>query len=164
MEKRNISYQQMHGHCLEIARLMMVDKWKPDLIIGITRGGALPALLLSHFFGAKMIGMDVSLRDNYGGDYGHESNCWAAEDAMEGKKILIVDDINDTGATINWIMQDWDHPSGSIKWGDNVRFAVIVDNEASDALHVPDYCGETINKVAKDEWIVFPYEDWWKCL
>ena len=45
-----------------------------------------------------------------------ESNAWMAEDALgyphsdtddNKKKIPIVDDINDTGATFNWIMQDW---------------------------------------------------------
>ena len=46
-----------------------------------------------------------------------ESNTWMSEDAYgypgsdtdENKKnILIVDDINDTGATFNWIKEDWE--------------------------------------------------------
>jgi len=163
MNKRYISFEQMKSHCSEMIRQMVQDDWKPELIIGITRGGALPAVMLSHFLGCKMIGMDVSLSSSSDSDFGGpESNCWAAELAQNGKNILIVDDINDTGATINWILNDWDIPKGSVRWGDNVRFAVVIDNEDSRSKVTPNYYGETINKAVKDEWIVFPYEDWWK--
>jgi hypoxanthine phosphoribosyltransferase len=160
MNKRNISFDQLKGHCHEIIRQMGKDEFRPELIIGITRGGALPAVLISQYLNVKMVGLDVSLRDNAG--YGQESNCWAAEDAMAGQKILIVDDINDTGATFNWILKDWDITGNAINWGDNVRFAVIVDNAASDAKHPPEYVGLEINKTENPEWVIFPYEDWWK--
>jgi hypoxanthine phosphoribosyltransferase len=159
--KRKISFEQMKGHCMEIIRQMNSDQWMPELIIGITRGGALPAVMLSQFLNVKMVGLDVSLRDS-ASSYGPEHNCWAAEDAQKGKRILIVDDINDTGATINWIKSDWDCPTGKIQWGENVRFAVIVDNEGSNAQITPNYYGETINKTFNDEWIVFCYENWWQ--
>ena len=156
--QRYLSWKQVEWYCLEISRHMAMENWCPDLIVGITRGGALPAVLLSQYWGAKMIGLDVSLRD--GGEYGPESNCWAAEDAAEGKRTLIVDDINDTGATFNWILKDWDW-GGKIAWNDTVRFATLVDNESSKFDRV-NYSGITINKADHDEWIVFPWEDWWK--
>lgn len=160
--KRFITFEQTKGYVNEIIRQMGKDGWRPDLIVGVTRGGALPAVMLSHYFDCKMVGMDVSFRHFDGDDnYGQESNCWAAEDAMAGKKILIVDDINDSGATINWILRDWDANGTHIKWGDVVRFAVVVDNEASKATYTPSYYGLSINKAEYDEWIVFPYEDWW---
>jgi hypothetical protein len=159
-EKQYISFEQMKGHCIEIIRQMSNDKWCPELIIGITRGGALPAVMISQYLGVKMVGLDVSLRDS--AEYGTESNFWAAELAQSGKRILIVDDINDTGATINWIMNDWDYAGDSIKWNDDVRFAVVIDNEGSQAKVTPSYSSLTINKTFKDVWIVFPYEDWWK--
>lgn len=159
-KKRYISWDNLQGYCNEILRQMQKDNWVPELIVGITRGGAVPAVMLSHYLGVKMVGLDVSLRD--GGEYGPESNAWAAEDAAKGKRILIVDDINDTGATINWILKDWDYHSDATFWGRNVRFATIIDNSASHSAHAVEYCGTTINKAERDEWIVFPYEEWWK--
>ena len=162
IEKQYINFEQMKGHCNEILRQMADDNWHPELILGITRGGALPAVMLSQYLSVKMIGLDVSLRDTVEDGFGQESNLLFAEDAAYGKRILIVDDINDTGATINWIIDDWNKSADGIKWGDNVRFAVVVDNESSKSVHKPEYYGEMVNKAEKDIWLVFPYEDWWK--
>jgi hypoxanthine phosphoribosyltransferase len=163
VKKEYISFDEVKGYCLDIAVQMIEDNWKPELIIGITRGGALPAVLLSQFFKCKMIGLDVCLRDNADFDMGPESNCWAAELAMDSKKILIVDDINDTGATINWIINDWDYDkSYNAMWGDNVRFSTIVQNESSKAMVTPQYYGYEVNKAENDVWIEFPWENWWR--
>jgi xanthine phosphoribosyltransferase len=147
------------GICREIS----ADDWRPDYIVGITRGGLLPALMISQWFDIPMQSLDVSLRDNNV----CVSNLGMAEDAYEGKNILIVDDINDTGATLNWIMQDWPsgcHPS-AIRWPDvwnkNVRFATVVDNLSSKFNAIVDYVGMEVNKAEKDVWIEFPYEEWW---
>jgi len=157
------TWQQVEGAVLDIARQMFAHDWKPEYIVGLTRGGLVPANLLSQYTGIPMHTLNVSLRDSNSG----ESNLWMAEDAFKGKKILIVDDINDTGATIDWIKQDW--PSGcfphSETWntlfGYNVRFAAVFDNLASKANVKMNYTGEEINKAEKDVWIDFPFEDWW---
>jgi uncharacterized protein len=156
------SWQQVEGAVLEIARQMSAHNWMPDYIVGLTRGGLVPANLLSQYTGVKMHTLNVSLRD--GG--GNESNLWMAEDAFKGKKILIVDDINDTGATIDWIKKDW--PSGCFPndpewnqiWGDTVRFAVLTHNQASE-FKDPDYSVWNVNKADKDCWLVYPWEDFW---
>jgi hypoxanthine phosphoribosyltransferase len=109
--------------------------------------------------------LKVSLRDDTSQP---ESNLWMAEDAYEGKKILIVDDINDSGATLNYIKQDWQ--SGCLPkdkrwkevWGNNVRVAVLCDNEASASDLNVSYSAVDLNKAEEDVWIVFPWEDWWR--
>jgi hypoxanthine phosphoribosyltransferase len=91
-----------------------------------------------------------------------------AEDAYNGKKILIVDDINDSGATLNYIKQDWQESCLSESdrwfkiWGDTVRVAVLCDNESSDSTLKINYSAVDLNKAEEDCWIVFPWEDWWK--
>jgi xanthine phosphoribosyltransferase len=147
----------------KISREIYFSKWVPDYVVGITRGGLLPAVMLSHYLSVPMNALQISLRDN--GE--SESNLWMAEDAYNGKNILIVDDINDSGATLNWLMEDW--PSGcfpddekwKLVWNNNVRFASIIDNLASNCNVKMDYCGKEINKSEQDVWIEFPYEEWW---
>ena len=164
----------------EIIRSMNADGWKPDYIVGLTRGGLVPAVMLSHYLEVPMHTLKVSLRDD---DVGPESNLWMAEDAFgyqgtlqedgsfdyadQAKNILIVDDINDTGATLNWIKEDWS--SGCFPsderwdnvWGNNVRTAVLINNDASNFKDV-DYIGLNINKLEEPIWCVFPWEEWWK--
>jgi len=166
-----------------IMRQMEQDHWRPDYIVGITRGGLIPAVMFSQYMNVPMHTLKVSLRD---GD-GPESNLWMAEDAFgyvpyetglerdrpvsdpaRRKNILIVDDINDTGATLDWIMEDWssgclpDHPAWKDVWHNNVRFAVMVDNLSSKFKSQVDYSGKEINKAENDVWIVFPWESWWE--
>jgi hypoxanthine phosphoribosyltransferase len=80
------------------------------------------------------------------------------------KNILIVDDINDTGATFNWIKQDWqssclpnEEETWNTVWGNNVRFATLTNNDASDFDDVRYTCHE-INKSEEDVWLVYPWE------
>ena len=151
--KRYITQQEINHCCLNIVSMMFRDDFKPDFIVGITRGGLWPAMMLSHYLGIKMYTLDVRLRD---GDV-QESNAWMKEQVENGAKILVVDDINDTGATFEWIKNDWNVDSNSEK--SNVKFAALIDNVPSS--FVVEYNGIEINKEENPEWIVFPYEEWW---
>lgn len=163
MYKRTVSWYDLQKTVNKICRDVTLTGWRPDYVVGITRGGLLPAVMISHYFDIPCNTLKVCLRDNEE----TESNLWMAEDAFAGKKILVVDDINDSGATINWLLEDWpsgcfpDDPKWKSVWGDNVRFAVLFDNLASKAEVAVDYVGEEINKAEDDCWIDFPYEDWW---
>ena len=182
MNKIKISFQEYQQHMAKLCRNISLSNWKPDYVVGLTRGGLLPAVMISHYFDVPMFTLGVSLRD-HNTFLGPESNLWMAEDAFGydsdpdigqselnlscAKNILIVDDINDSGATLNWVMEDW--KSGCLPndnrwkdvWNKNVKFAVVVDNLASNCKVKMDYCGIEINKAENDAWIDFPYEDWW---
>ena len=156
MKKIYHTWQDVEHQTQEILRQLQQDQWRPDYIVGLTRGGLVPAMLISQWLDVPMETLKVSLR---GEEPDCESNFWMQEDAANGRNILIVDDINDSGATLNWIQTDWDIGS---RWGDNVRVAVLYDNESSASKITPDYSAEDINKAADPQWIVFPWESWWR--
>ena len=197
MSIRKVFYKEstVKGWVHEIIRSMAKDEWRPDYVVGLTRGGLIPANMLSQYLDVPMETLKVSFRDD---NANPESNLWMAEEAfgyfpteytseigpiavnnsvlggdnsfdytIYAKNILIVDDINDTGATLNWIKEDWrsgclpNHPRWENVFGNNVRFAVLINNEASDFKDV-DYAGMSINKLEDPIWCVFPWEEWWQ--
>lgn len=161
MKKIYYTWPQVEGACLELARQIRGNGWEPDYIVGIGRGGLIPANLLSQYTGIKMCSLDISLRD--GGDT--VSNCGMAEDAYDGKNILVVDDINDQGSTIAWIKQDWEssclphETQWQNVWGQNVRFATLTNNLSS--KQDVDYSVWEVNKAEEDCWLVYPWEEFW---
>ena len=153
MKKLYLSNRDIEKSVHDTVNSMYAANWRPDYIVGITRGGLIPAVMMSHLTGIKMHTLDVRLRD------------WEKQAGRKGKNILIVDDINDTGATFQWIKEDW--PSGCLPdnarweevWGNNVRFATVVNNLSSE--FDVQYSSIEVNKAEEDTWVVFPYEEWW---
>jgi len=165
MKKIYYTWQDVENQTQEILRQLQRDAWLPDYVVGLTRGGLVPATLISQYLECPMECLKVSLRDD---NSQPESNLWMSEDAFEQKRILIVDDINDSGATLNWIREDWqssnlpDNPKWQEIWGNTVRVATLVDNESSASELTVSYSAVDLNKAEEDCWIVFPWEDWWK--
>lgn len=178
IKKKYYDYVHIHEMVNKISFQMYKDNWRPDYIVGLTRGGLIPAVIMSNTLNIPMHTLKVNLRDHVEGP---ESNLWMAEDAFGyvadhadevsrvvnrgfAKNILILDDINDTGATLDWIINDWQSsclPNDSVwddVWNNNVRFAVLVDNLSSSFSRTIDYSAKEINKAEEDVWIVYPWE------
>ena len=161
--KKYYNWGDVERAAQSIIMQMYKDEWRPDYIVGLTRGGLPLAVLISHMASIRMETLKVKLRDLDDNEDGCESNCWMAEDAYEGKNILIVDDINDTGATFDWITRDW--PAGCLpndpRWnnvfGNNVRFAAMTENLSSN-FELVKYYWDEVNKAEEDVWLVYPYE------
>jgi hypoxanthine phosphoribosyltransferase len=181
IKKKYYRWETVESAVIDIITQMYKDQWRPDYIVGLTRGGLPIATWLSNKTGIPMYALHVQLRD--GKENNCETNCWMSEDAYGydsesgynaeigefkhnpdlAKKILIVDDINDTGATFNWIKQDWqssclpNSPVWDQLWGDSVRFAVMTENLSSEFDGV-NYYSQEVNKAEEDVWLVYPWE------
>lgn len=161
----------------DIAMSMYKDGWRPDYIVGITRGGLVPAVMLSHMTGIPMHTLCVQLATD-GLDENTETNCWMAEDAfgyesysnrdasdlefeIKGKNILIIDDINRGGDAMNWIMKDWqasclpNSEQWDKIWHGNVKFAALLSNPNS-IVDTDYYSAEFSDE--EENWIEFPWE------
>ena len=164
MNTINIDNKKLKTLVSQICRDIMLTGFKPDYIIGLTRGGLVPATMISHYLDVPMHTLRISLRDF---EFA-EINTWMSDDAFgldyPKKNILIVDDINDSGSTFNFLMDDWKKSSmpnderWNDVWNNNVRFCVVVDNMSSKCNVKMDYVG--MDNEA-NIWVDFPWEKWW---
>jgi len=151
-----------HSMCAQMDQTM----WRPDIVVGLTRGGLVPANMISQYFDVPLETLKVKLRDLKPGEE-NESKHHLADLAHTGKHVLVVDDINDTGATLNHICRDWETSFPNPRhwrylFNTSVKFAMLVDNKSSKFSYNVDYYGTQIDKSVEDVWVEFPWEVWWE--
>ncbi|WP_241212522.1 phosphoribosyltransferase family protein [Sphingomonas sp. ABOLG] len=130
--------------------LAMSTDWQPTLIVGIGRGGLVPAVYLSHAAGLPMASYDLSAQTPQAGD---DLLTRLAARTRDGERLLFVDDINDTGRTLG-LLRTWLDEAGAQPG--SVRFATLLDNEVS-AQQV-SYRARVIDRRVVKDWFVFPWE------
>ena len=132
------------------AQLAEDSDWKPDFIIGVGRGGLVPAVFLSHAIGLPTLSVDYSSQVK---DFADAPLIKLAQRTRDGERLLFLDDINDSGRTIT-------HLRGALAAADAtpgaVRFATLIDNSVS-AERV-DYRARTIDRTVTKDWFIFPWE------
>jgi len=146
--KQYFTMIQIRNGLDKICEQMSNTDFQPDVVMGINRGGCIPGVYMSHRLGIPHEVLDVRLRDHK-----TQPDLTNLEKAYNfQKKILIIDDINDTGETLSYIKENC-HNDGRIKT------AAIIHNTPSkfDKL---DYWCYTIDKDVNPCWIVFPWEEW----
>jgi hypoxanthine phosphoribosyltransferase len=145
-----IPYPEFVGDVQAVAAAIEKDGWAPDHIVGIGRGGLVPAAYLSHRTGISLLSVDFS--SGVPG-FAEELMEKLAVATRDGHTILLVDDINDSGATIDALRKSLlDH--GAVD--SSVRVAVLIDNLRSRAK--VDYRSRTIDRSTDKRWFVFPWE------
>ena len=148
VKKDYFTMEQMRNALIQIEDQMVHSSWMPSIILGINRGGCIPGVYLSHRINTPHEVLDIRLRDHT-----TKPNLSVLEKAFAfQKKILILDDINDSGETFNYIVKNFSKNDGKIK------FAALIHNTPSIAK--VDYHGYTIDKSKNPASIVFPWEEW----
>ena len=118
-------------------------KLKPDLIVGVVRGGLVPALHLSHALERPMETVTWQTRDkNY-----QQFNERVDIQIRNNDVVIFVDDINDTGRTFKDLTKAYNTNSRP-----NVHFLSLVEKTAS------DFHGTASLTLDDKRWIVFPWE------
>ena len=94
-----ISWDVFHGICKALAAA--VQRFEPQIILPILRGGLYPGGLISHILRVDLHPIRLSRRDV--DEVTFTSPRWILEPpgCVAGKRVLIVDEICDTGETID---------------------------------------------------------------
>lgn len=130
-----------------LARAVEADGAVPDLLVGIGRGGLVPAVYLSHRLNRPMRSIDYS---SLSADAALDD---VAARSAAGIRLLIVDDINDSGGTIAALRRLLAEKGGDAS---HVRFAVLLNNSRSGQS--VDYWADGIDRDVDKRWFVFPWE------
>lgn len=149
-ELHGIALEDVLADILRVADAIANDGWSPDFIVGIGRGGLAPAVYLSHRLDRPMLSIDHSAGI---AAFADDRIADIARMSIEGRRLLLVDDINDSGETIRHIRTRFEDNGGD---GGNLRVAVLIDNVRSTAA--VDYRGRTIDRDVDKRWFVFPWE------
>ena len=144
--KTYYSWSDIEVSIKDINEQILYTKWIPDIIIGIANGGSIPATMLSKISNIPCKIVTVQLRD------GTIQETLDIDDihSKYGKNILIMDEINDTGETLAWILDNWQLSTSDTK------IATLTYNAGSSIK--TDFYHWKIDKRIDPVWIVYPWE------
>lgn len=156
-KKLIIDWKQYNSIVEKLAINIFDSGYKPDLLIGIMRGGAPIIDVLSRVFKTKCAYLAVesysgeNIQDQQG-ELIFSRELSSTVQNMSGN-ILLCDDLSDTGVTltrsIEWL-KNYKQLKNKIK---SIKTAVLW--KKADSTFEPDYCAQRLND---NPWIVQPFE------
>tara|TARA_B100001173_G_C15950629_1_gene531217 strand:- start:432 stop:890 length:459 start_codon:yes stop_codon:yes gene_type:complete len=139
--------EELRRDVSSLCRNIVLDKFDPQVIVGLSRGGLVPGVMMSHWFQKPFKPVQAALRDF------QEWENYLPRKTDE--RVLIVDDICDSGETFEKI-SEYIHKNNSKC---DVRFASLIWNNEVD--FEPHYYSQEMAKDSQDIWVVFNWEQWW---
>ena len=151
MNKLWYSWEEMRRDVNVLCRDIVLDKFDPQVIVGLSRGGLTPGVMMSHWFKLPFKPVQAALRD---------FPVWESYlPRKTDKRVLIVDDICDSGETLERISGHITGPREDLDIDCDVRFATLWWNNEID--FEPHYYAQEMAKDSTNTWIHFPWEQWW---
>lgn len=144
----NPSYEEVHEGCRVMAKSVLTVCPNVGLIIGVARGGLIPAVIMSHMLDVPMLAIDYSSKEGRGDDKNHNNTL--PNLPRDGRPFLLVDDICDTGRTLHEIMAHYS------KEGHVVYIATLFYKTHEKPITQPDIVWRTIPQTSG--WVNFPFE------
>ena len=156
MSKVYYSWSDIEGMMGDITQKMATQMLRPHVVLGPSRGGFPIGTMMSHYYGIPFHGFEWQTRD---GKVQNSTQLRHLLSKYNGKRIVIIDDINDTGTTLQGI-NDVVTMEGMT---DNVKYVVLLEKLSSN--FASQICAVELDEEEENNWIVFPYEEWWngKC-
>jgi len=147
IEIEKVSWDKIDKLVEDISNKIIKSGFKPDVIVAIIRGGLVPARLLSDYLDVNdILTLEIKLYEGIGIRGRRPYLRQPLTGDIHGKKILLVDDISDTGLTLELAKE-----VVSFYLPGEVRTASLYIKPWTSI--VTDYYAEVT-----DKWVVFPWE------
>ena len=136
-----VSWEELHRHAKALAwRLVELGPWRG--IVAITRGGLVPAAIVARELDVRLVDT-VCIASYDDRTQGKLTVLKGVEDKEQGKGLLIIDDLVDTGVTARAVRAVLP----------KAHFATIYAKPAGRPL-----VDTFITEVSQDTWILFPWD------
>ncbi|MDH5753924.1 MAG: phosphoribosyltransferase family protein [Candidatus Bathyarchaeota archaeon] len=141
------TWNRIYGMLLNLAEKIRKNGFKPDVIVGVSRGGWPPARVLSDLLdNPNLANVKAEFYLGVAETKGEPTLTQPVSVAVAGKKVLIVDEVADTGKSLKLVKEH------VIKEGAaEVKVATVYYKPWS--IIMPDYYEKETSR-----WVVFPWE------
>jgi len=141
------TWDQIYDMLLSLAGKIRSDNFQPDVIVGVSRGGVIPARVMSDLLeNPKLASVEVEFYVGIAERKGKPVITQPVSTSVEGKKVLIIDDVADTGKTLYLVS------NCIVGWGaKEMKTGTIYYKPWSEIF--PDFYEKKTTR-----WVIFPWE------
>lgn len=156
MVKRYVTYAEVHEGCSRLAVQIREDNWSPDLIVAIASGGFIPARILKTYLKADIYVVGLKRYDEDSIVHPVPIKIqWIdeVERKLSGKRILLVDEVDDTRVTLAYCLQEL------LRYEPiEIRVAVLHQKRKEKSAEYPAGVKVYQAEVLEDVWIKYPWD------
>lgn len=157
MEKRYFTYQDIHKTAKDMSRRVTESGFVPDVIVAIGTGGFIPARMMRTYLGMPILAVGVAYYDanDKPMDFPRKVQ-WIeeAERQLAGRKILLVDEVDDSRVTLEYCIRELMSHNPS-----EIAVAVLHNKRKEKRGSIPT---EVRNYIAGEDlddiWVVYPWD------
>jgi hypoxanthine phosphoribosyltransferase len=146
MDKTFYTWEELSIDIKAIIAEINFGNWFPEFVVGIKRGGLIPATVMSHYMNLPLLVSSCQLRDGKNFVELIEVN-----KSLKNKKLLIVDDICDEGNTFSLMCE-------SLRENEITNFKTCAIFFNIRQKFNIDFKARKIDRDKDRSWIVFPWE------
>ena len=147
MEFNIPSWNQIYSLLLELAEAVRKSRFKPEVIVGVSRGGWIPARIMSDLLeNPKLVNVAIEYYVGIAETKHEPMLTQPVSLPVKDKKVLVVDDVADTGESLKLVKAHIKKQGAS-----EIRIATIYYKPRS--VTVPYYYRKKTSS-----WIIFPWD------
>jgi hypoxanthine phosphoribosyltransferase len=147
LQYKYVDWNHVYDFCLHVYRRIRETEYKPELIVGVARGGWVPARIIADFFISRQTAnVKVEFYQDLFETEEHASITQSVSGEPRWKNVLVVDDIADSGESLQTTVEHLRRHKVS-----QLRTACLHVKPWTDPL--PDFY---INST--DAWVIYPWE------
>jgi len=156
-EKLYFTYNEIHQTVKTLAEEIINSPFEPELIVAIGTGGFIPARILKTYINKPILTVGLRYYDNDNKPMSEPQKIqWIdeVEKKLSGKKILLVDEVDDTRTTLAFCLREL-----RTHKPEEIAVAVLHTKMKKKSDHFPESIRYTFTGLElEDKWICYPWD------